>query len=381
MVPQQEIHSGFKISYLACASIIISAILFGCGPINLTSSTSTIVPLPAPSLVTRPSDTPSMLVLPTQTFAPTATNGSVVVPPAQTLVVPDYRKFFPAVPPGLGKEYNHIIFFSNFSGVYLLYQINLDGTGLVQVSQASDQDVYDMEPAWSPDGRIAFTSNHVDGKWEVFILYPDRPLPVQLTNWGADSWSLSWSPDGKNLAFVSNSTRDEEIYLISADGGIPVNLTQRPDANDFLPVWSPDGQRIMFVSNREEGLYLDLYVMNIDGSEVTRLTTTKAQNTSPDWSPDGSRIAFVSDRDGNYEVYVMGYPDGTETKGGLPIRLTNTTAYEWSPTWSPDGKYIAFVSMRDNPKIYQVYIMAPDGSNQTRLTDEAGYDRVPRWWP
>ena len=138
----------------------------------------------------------------------------------------------------------------------------------------------------------------------------------------------------------------------------------------------------MFVSNREEGANLDIYVMNIDGSDVTRLTTTKAQNTSPSWSPDGRKITFVSSRDGNFELYMMGYPDGTEAKGGIPVRLTNTAEYEWSPTWSPDGRYIAFTSLRDHvDENYQVYIMAPDGSNQTRVTNDQGDDIIPRWWP
>jgi Tol biopolymer transport system component len=381
-VPQLDYHLRFKIVFLTLASIIACVILTACEALNLPGGTSTSIPIPAPSLVIRPSSTPETLVQPTNTTAPTGTNGTVVAIPIPTLVTLDFRKFFPAVPPGMGKVYNHLIFFSNVSGKYLVYQINLDGSGFTQLSQFTDQDVYDMEPAWSPDGRIAFTSKQADGRWEIFILYPDRPLPVQLTSLGADCWSLGWSPDGKYLTFVSNATQDEEIYLISADGGTPLNLTQRHDANDFLPVWSPDGQHIMFVSNREEGVSLDIYVMKIDGSEVTRLTaTSQARNTSPNWSPDGSKIAFVSDRDGNFEVYVMGYPEGTEANGGTPTRLTNTPQYEWSPTWSPDGKYIAFTSLRDNNKNYQVYIMAPDGSNQTRLTNDAGDDIIPRWWP
>ena len=370
-----------KLTYSALILVFTCTILSNCTVNTPTNAISTDVTIPVPSLEIRLTSTPKTELQPTDITSPTSTVEGLNIYP-DSLIAIFFRKFFPAVPPGLGKIYNHLIFFSNISGIYQLYQINLDGSDLTLLPQVNDQDVYDMEPAWAPDGRIAFTSTHVDQNWEIFVLYPDRPQATQLTSWGADSWSLTWSPNGKLLAFVSNYSQDEEIYIIPADGGNPINLTQRPDANDFLPVWSPDGQHIMFVSNRVEGVNLDLFVMNIDGSEVTQLTTSEGFDTSPDWSPDGTKIAFVSDRAGNYDVYVMDYPAGTEAKGGTPIRLTQTAEYEWSPTWSPDGKYIAFTSLRDSKdENYQVYTMLSDGSNQVRLTNDAGDDIIPRWWP
>jgi TolB protein len=273
-----------------------------------------------------------------------------------------------------------VLFFSNRSGRYQLYQIALDGSGLVQLTKNSDHDIYDMEPAWSTDGKIAFTTR-VDGWWEVFVLDTNGDLPTQLTDFGADSWSLAWSPDGRSLAFVSNVTGDDEIYLVTLEDAAPVNLTKRPDANEFLPVWSPSGQQIAFVSDRAgvEGaiqeLEQDIFVMAPDGSGVTRLTDAEGWDTSPNWSPDGSRIAFVTERDGNFEVYVMN-ADGSD-----PVRLTQSAAYEWSPTWSPDGQLIAFTSTRDDYDTYDVYVMAPDGSNQIRLTSDPANDIIPRWWP
>ena len=76
------------------------------------------------------------------------------------------------------------------------------------------------------------------------------------------------------------------------------------DALDQTPVWSPDGERIAFVSGGN--LNSDIYVMNADGSGITRLTHNKADDLSdwslsPAWSPDGERIAFYSGRD----IYVM----------------------------------------------------------------------------
>jgi Tol biopolymer transport system component len=380
-------------------NLALSLILLGLAItfVTLTGCVSTTTPdiavrdeTQTPSLLTSTTpdaaatpDDPSSSSVPTTTpdaATPDATQTATRIPPVPTLEALDFRTLLPAAPPGFGELSNHLIFFSDRSGRYQLYQISLDGSDLVQLTQNPDYDIYDMEPAWSTDGKIGFTTR-VNGWWEVFILYPERDSTMQLTDFEADSWSLAWSPDGQSLAFVSNATGDDEIYLFTLDGGALVNLTKNPLANDFLPVWSPDGQSIAFVSDREgreaalQELEQDIFVMASDGSQVTRLTESEGRDTSPNWSPDGCQIAFVSERDGNFEVYVMN-ADGSD-----PVRLTRSAGYEWSPTWAPDGELITFTSTRDHEETYDLYVMAPDGSNQTRLTFDPANDIIPRWWP
>jgi Tol biopolymer transport system component len=87
---------------------------------------------------------------------------------------------------------------------------------------------------------------------------------------------------------------------------------------------------------------------------------------------EGTKIAFTSDRDVNKEIYVMA-ADGTGQ-----TRLTDNAAFDFLPSWSPDGTKIAFTSDRDGN--VEVYVMnAQDGSNQTRLTDNAASDGLPDW--
>ena len=86
--------------------------------------------------------------------------------------------------------------------------------------------------------------------------------------------------------------------------------------------------RIAFISDRDGNE--ELYVMNADGSDVTRLTDTGGHiSYDHRWSPDGRRIAFASDQSGNYEIYVMN-SDGS----GL-VRLTDNTSRDFAPHLAP----------------------------------------------
>ena len=69
--------------------------------------------------------------------------------------------------------------------------------------------------------------------------------------------------------------------------------------------------------------------MNVDGSGVTRLTNSPANNWSPDWSSDGTQILFNSERDGNAEIYVM------NADGSGQTRLTDHIADDQMPIWQP----------------------------------------------
>lgn len=88
--------------------------------------------------------------------------------------------------------------------------------------------------------------------------------------------------------------------------------------------------------------------------------------------PAGNSIAFVSSRDGNYEIYVM------DIDGSNQTRLTNSPGWETMPAWSPDGAHLAFNSNRDGNT--EIYVMNANGSNQYNLTNSPGWDADPTWY-
>ena len=174
------------------------------------------------------------------------------------------------------------------------------------------------------------------------------------------------------IAFTSNQHFGShvQIYVMDADGSNQTRLTFA-FGGDGASDWSPDGTKIAFASNRLDNQE-DVWVMDADGSNPIRLTTQ--HGSFPAWSPDGSKIAFSSRRDGNAEIYVM------DADGSNQTRLTTTTdATEFLPDWSPDGAKIAFQSDRDGD--FEIYVMNADGSNQTRRTFSTGDDEWAAWSP
>ena len=213
-----------------------------------------------------------------------------------------------------------------------------------------------------------------DSRWFVHVMNNDGSDRLRLVEGQSGFLSApSWSPDGSKLAFVSDMVGNVDIWVVDLDGSNLTSLTQ-DEARDHSPAWSPDGAWIAFASLRDS-LYWELYVMRPDGSDVQRLTWWEdASDLSPSWSPDGTRMAFASKRDGNWEIYTM------DRDGGNLARLTNDPADDTNPAWAPDGSRIAFVSTRDG--YAEIYVMSITGGQETNIS-KAPYssEHGPTWSP
>jgi len=165
-----------------------------------------------------------------------------------------------------------IAFHSNVNGNFEIYLIAADGTGLTRVTEYPGVDQF---PEWSPNGKQLAIAR--DG--DIYLIDIDGTALVQLTDHAALDQMASWSPNGKRIAFMSGRDGYCSVYVMDSDGGYLTNLTPKPDGipnNQFCsraPAWSRDGQQIYFSSFRPEtNLFENIFVMNEDGSNVTRLT-------------------------------------------------------------------------------------------------------------
>lgn len=226
-------------------------------------------------------------------------------------------------------------------------------------------------------GLIAFYMNQgvVGG---IYLIEADGSgTPVMLSAHPSDDSKPSWSPDGLQIAF--ESLRDDvvnlkymDIYIMNSDGSRLERITNA-DGWYAQPDWSPDGGRLAIASDKEEKGNTDLYILDLDTREMTRITNDPAQERSPSWSPDASHLVFYSNRSGNWDVYSVDVETGETTQ------LTNDPGDDFHPDLSPDGQKILFSSNRDGDT--EIYIMDADGKNQKRLTNTPGNDTDPEWSP
>ncbi len=206
------------------------------------------------------------------------------------------------------------------------------------------------------DYTFAFSAS--DGKDTVFL--PERAGPDVTALYGVEK-----------IAWMSDRSGNMDIWVMDVDGSNPVQLTTDP-AEDWFPDWSPDAERIVFASWRAGNS--DIWVMDADGSNQTQLTTNASGDFNPVWSPDGTRIAFNSRRDGgDSDIWVM------DADGGNKIQLTANVSDDRHSTWSPDGSKIAFST--DRNVSHDIWVMDADGSNKTQIQSFPGYDLCPVWSP
>ncbi len=259
------------------------------------------------------------------------------------------------------------------------YVMEIDGTN---VERLTTTEAVEATLSWSPDGRRIVYDSWI---WDdgILVMNDDGGWKLRLIENESESDVVfifpAWSPDGSKIAFIratvgATTIEDLDIFVMDVDGGNVTQLTDTPNVDEWAPTWSPDGTKIVY-DHTPSSARGDIYVMNADGSNPEQLTSNSANDTSPVWSPDGTQIAFTSERGGDAEIYVMN-ADGTNQ-----TPLTSNSYWDGDPSWSPDGTQIVFDSDRDERGQVEIYIMDADGSNVTRLTDNEAYDAVPCWAP
>jgi Tol biopolymer transport system component len=188
------------------------------------------------------------------------------------------------------------------------------------VAQLTDEPGYDAEPTVSPKGdKIVFTSTR-SGDLELYTMNLDGSDVKQVTNGLGYDGGAFFSPDGTKLIFrASRPQTDEEIakykglleenlvepsnmelYVCNVDGSDLRKITDLGNAN-WAPFFHPSGEKVIFSSNHmsERGFPFNLFMINLDGTGLEQITYGRQFEAFPMFSPDGKYLIFASNRNNN----------------------------------------------------------------------------------
>ncbi len=162
----------------------------------------------------------------------------------------------------------------------------------------------DSLPDWSPvDYRLIFASQREsDRRWRLYTSWGDGSKEIELRREGRNP---TFAPDGYRFAFESCDATANRCGLWLGDLE-NAEYESTPFLEDPLaqaPDWSPVGDEVVYMANPHGNW--DLYLVNVDGRNVRRLTTTPAVDGLPVWSPDGEWLAFLSNRGGEWGVWLL----------------------------------------------------------------------------
>jgi TolB protein len=224
---------------------------------------------------------------------------------------------YPAVSPD-GKKIAY-----SAGSVWQIWVMNWDGSDKKQITFEPTRHGY---PTWSFDGKYIFFEMWVDENWEIYRMDSDGRNMKRLTfNPGIEDWHPSAHPFEYKVLYETGALGEGGIYIIDYNGKNMKKIT-KPDRNYRVPKMSIDGKKIAFQSYSSDKKY-DVFIMDSNGKNVVQLTNTPENAGLPCFSPDNKFIAYGQTIGGNQEIYMMNIDGSNQT------RLTNITGDDWGPAF------------------------------------------------
>ena len=248
-------------------------------------------------------------------------------------------------------------------------------------------------PDFSPDGsRLAFDQLTNEESTEVYIAKADGSNAKRIALCSppcADRWEPAWSPDGSRLAISTGEGRVTEtgparfgIGVIDVNSEEVTQVVEHEKAvgQDRFARWSPDGKRLVFyrAQLKSDGtIQTAIFVVDVDGSNLRRLTPWDMNAGDPDWSPNGDLIVFSTHPLREFELlerselYTM-RPDGSGINALTSNGEDGPRATE--PRWTPDGKAILYVRETHAATHRSIWVIdRTGGTDAPVLTKEPTY--------
>lgn len=222
--------------------------------------------------------------------------------------------------------------------------------------------------------QIAYVSQEGVGpnsRYRLIVADADGANPQRVADSPDPLMSPSWSPDGRKLAYVSFEGNQSAIYVQTLRTGTRDRVSARAGING-APVFSPDGRILALTLSQDQG-NPDIYMLDVAGQVLTRLTRNVAIDTEPAWAPDGQSIYFTSDRSGGPQIYRVETYLGAEVE-----RVTYEGSYNARARVSPDGTQLAVVHRVQSN--YRIAVVDAD-TGLTQVLSNGRLDESPSFAP
>ena len=266
------------------------------------------------------------------------------------------------------------------------------GIYVVGVSGDNPRRVADFgfQPSWSPDGKEIVVGTFGLDAPSVRIGQNNalRIVNVETGAWREllkeDATFPAWSPNGKRIAYwyYPENLARRDVATIPANGGEPVVVTKDFATSNWNPVWSPDGKFLYFVSDK--GGNLNFWRVAIDETTGEALSAPEPIGGGSkfsrhlNFSRDGRRMIYVQ-TDNQSNIQGVDFDSENEKTVGDWFWITRGDRLVGRAELSPDGKN--FVMRQSRRTQDDIVVVSRDGTNWRDITNDAPFDRFPRWSP
>jgi hypothetical protein len=215
------------------------------------------------------------------------------------------------------------------------------------------------DPSLSPDGTRLAVSMVPDVSYDataqtsnIWIKRLDRGPSIKLTLEEKTDQSGAWTSDGRSVTFSSNVAGSFDLWTKRADGSSQAVLQLHSTRGAFSPRWSPDGKWLVFRTDRYQAGAGDILGIRpgIDTVPIP-LVATRFTESAPAISPDGRWLAYSSNESGQYDIYVVPFPNTAATGAKWVVSIGGGT----EPLWSHSGKELFYRDAAGNLVAVEVH--------------------------